>query len=178
MARNKIADVVFLDGQGAETRTPTETSQTMVWRWADGEKTVVRLADFPEGIRVIASAHGLKQKIGDEYAGADDVQMARGLAVNMINRLQDAQEWNRRGEGLAKETVLAKACAAAFDVDISVAIAKLADLTKEQRKAVRNDPKVAAEYERISLERQKEKAAAAAREAQGADVSDIAGLFA
>lgn len=178
MAQTKIATVVFLDDHGAETRSPTESSTSMVWRWADGKQSEVQLKDFPDHILRIAAAHGLKQKIGDEYAGADDVEMARGLATNMVERLRDGGDWNRRAEGMAKETILAKACAAAFEVDISVAIAKLADLTKDQRKAVRDDPKVAAEYERIQLERQKEKAEKARKEAQEVPATDIAALFA
>ena len=158
----KIATIVFRNGDGTETRSPTATSTDVIYKFVGYEPLAVPL-DFPEEIMAIAAAHGIKQKLSDAYADCKgDVAMARAAVEVLVDRLQ-AGEWNvHQGEGVGRESLLAHAVAEVTGQALPDVIAKLQGKSKEEKAALRKHAQVAPIIARMEAERAQAKAEALA----------------
>lgn len=164
----QIAKISFLDNEGNESKSPTEYSETIRYRFVGKSPLDINISDFNADIIRIASAHGLKQKISDSYAEAKgDVDIAYGLAKDMVNRLQEGS-WNIVTAGLARESLLAKALAELTNQPLEDCISKLADKSKEERAAMRKHPQLKPILLRMEAERAQARADAAQAAAQDA----------
>ena len=143
----------------------------------DQEPLGLSLNDLPEEIVTHLALHGLSQKGGDSYAGKADEAPQHVAAI--FDQLKEGN-WTSRasGSGGPRVTQLATAISTVLGIELNEVVEKLAGMEAEQRKAISNEPKVAAELARIKAEaaakRQKELAEAAS-ESEGEDLSQLFG---
>lgn len=117
--------------------------------------------------------HGIKQKVGDAYSGVKgDVEEAVKLAqAAWENLLAGRFSAARESSGTAGATELAKALAEVTGKDLAVVIARLEEMSKEERKELRENKRIAIVLARYKRERA-EKAEKEAMEKAG-DLDDI-----
>lgn len=164
----RISQKVYVSAGGVEHRTPQVDTEIVRVKFANGQHVDIELTSLPADIATIACAHGISQKVGDAYAGAEgDVDVAYGLADAMAIRLIGG-EWNIKAEGGAAATMLAQALAEAGQVTLAEAIAKIGDMSKEEKADLRKHPQIAAILSRMELEKAQAKAQATAAAAQDA----------
>lgn len=131
--------------------------------FSDGERVSVWLNELSADILAQATAHGLKQKIGDAGAISRDpatgrtasVSVKRAAMVEVIERLRRG-EWNKGRDGAASATggllyrALCRMYAGKKDAD---AIREFLDAkTDAEKAALRKNAKVAAIIEEIRAE--------------------------
>lgn len=136
--------------------------------FTNGENLVLNLSDLsPEMVTQLA-LHGISQKVGDAYSGVKgNVEEAISLARAIIDRLKTG-EFNAKREGgsaSGRVTDLARALSEVAGKEISECVAKLDEMEKAEKLALRKHPKVAAVLARLAAER----AAEAAVEAEGVE---------
>lgn len=141
-------------------------------------------AKFPDAVIAMAAGHGILQKIGDEYSSAKSAEMDIVEVINtMAERLQSG-EWNTpRGAGsgprpsMVMEAVKRALVQAGEPEDKAATIAAAATDSDEKRKAALADAGIKAIFETVKLEKQKERAQAAAKAAkESGDGGFLAGL--
>lgn len=135
-----------------------------------GDNLSVDLKDLKPEIVERLALHGLSQKLGDSYAGAE-ANEAFDKAAGVAKDLAEGNWTTRVAAGGPRSTQLAEALAAATGKSLEEAVAKLEDMDDEQKKALRSHPQIKAELARIKAE----KAAAAAAKAN-AEVADAPAL--
>ena len=139
--------------------------------FTDGRRVSVGFEELSEAILAELTAHGLSQKLGDSFSQAKgNLDYAFAECESVAEALK-AGEWNRRGGGKAGQGILAEAIARLTGKDVAEVTALLAAKDDEARKALRKDPRVAAEIKAIELERAKAKAA----KAEGSDLNGLLG---
>lgn len=115
---------------------------TLVITFANKEKLTIDPSQLSDAIREQLVLHGLTQKVRDSFAGAKgDVNYAQAQAEGVAEALM-AGEWNRRGGGAFGGNLLAEAVARIKGIEISEARERLADLTDDQRDALKKSPSV------------------------------------
>lgn len=136
---------------------------------ADNGDITVRL-DFVSGeVRVFKlaadaalfsqfAAHGAEQKLGDEIAGLDEVDDCVMAVDELMDRLAKG-EWGvkREANGMAGSSVLAKALVAVTGKSITDIKAFLGTKSHAEKTALRNNPKVLAEVQKIEAAKSKGK---------------------
>lgn len=163
----------------------------------------VSRGEVPQSIADCAFGHGISQKLGDNLAGIDKKVSAegselpgydaqRGYANAIRALLEDQMEdlrngiWVSEAEGGAgggNVTILLEAVKAAFAKggtelsDEQIAAFKTALADKEQAKAVKSNPAIAAEIARINKERADARAKEAAKRAKDAGAGGLADLL-
>lgn len=158
MARNQIAKKGF-----------DEDRREVFFEFANGERLAITLEAVHANNRDRALAHGLLQKIGDSYAGAESVDEAVESARSVIDMVS-AGEWTAAREGIGSGGGdLIKALIEVTGRDEDTVRKVVLDMDDDHRKATRAIPAVKAVLLRLSAER------AAARAAK-ADTSDTTGL--
>lgn len=148
---------------------------TVTFNFAHGETLVVKASDVPESIRDHALLHGLSQKIGDSYAGADTAEEAYAAAVETFNTIKGG-EWAAAREGVGTGGAdLIKAFAEATGKTEDECREVLIKATDEQKKKIKKHPAVAAVLDRIQSEKllARSKARAAAADESDFDLSSI-----
>ena len=160
MSRNKIADKTIADDLTGVTIT-----------FADRSTLTVSLASLSPDIVTHLALHGLSQKLGDSYSGEPSVEVARGKAEAVANRLT-AGEWRAvaAGEGSGRITDLAQALANITGRTVTEAVAAIENMDKDQKGKLRKHPEIAVEVKRLSLER-------AQKAASGSDSESLASLL-
>ena len=154
----QFAKITFIESDGTETRSPTHTSERIRYAFTGREPLECSFSDFPSEIKEIAFRHGIKQKLSDAYADAKgDVDLAAGLVDALADRLITSKQWNLKGEGIGRETLLAKAMAEVTGQELAKVIAKLEGKTKAEKTAFRQHPQVAPVIARMEKERAEEK---------------------
>lgn len=139
--------------------------------FTDGRQVSVGFDELSEAMKMELMAHGLSQKLGDSYSQAKgNLNYAFAECEGVAEALKRG-EWNRRGGGKAGQGILAEAIARLTGKDVAEVAALLAAKDDEARKALRKDPRVAAEIKAIELERAKAKAA----KAEGSDLNGLLG---
>ncbi|RMH12687.1 MAG: hypothetical protein D6698_15020 [Gammaproteobacteria bacterium] len=115
-------------------------------------KLTADLSEVSDDIRLKLALHGLKQKLGDSYAGEKDPAAAFKAASEVWERLK-AGEWSsaRSGSG-GRVGQLAQALARATGVSLEEAIAKVESLSKEERAELRKHPRVQKALLEIKME--------------------------
>lgn len=138
-----------------------------------GNAVAVQLSELTQDIITRLALHGLSQKLGDSYAGAE-AEEAYDLAAQVAERLR-AGEWTqaRTGGGGPRVSQLVEALAAATGKDQEECLTVVSAMDDEQKKQLKKHPSVAAELARISAERAAQKAAAAAKAAEGAEIAPL-----
>lgn len=104
------------------------------------------------------AAHGAEQKLGDEIAGLEEVDDCVMAVDELLTRLE-AGEWGvkRESNGMAGSSVLAKALVAATGKHISEIKTFLSTKSHAEKTALRNNPKVLAEVQKIEAAKSKGK---------------------
>ena len=114
--------------------------------------------------------HGLSQKLGDSYAGAD-IAESFGRCSAVAGDLKDGNWSTRVAASGPRTTQLAEALAAATGKTLEEAAAKLETLDEEGKKGLRAHPQIKVQLAEIKAKKAAEAAAKAA-----ADVGDAAPL--
>jgi len=150
----------------AKTKKASKTIEGDIvkFEFSTGQTLEADLNKLPDEMKLKLALHGLSQKLGDSYAGAED-----GEAYECANKvLEDlvAGNWSSRvaGAGSPRTTMLAEALALAANVTVEEAVAKIADMDDEKVKAIRNHQVVKAKLAEIKAKRAAEAAAAAAKD--------------
>jgi hypothetical protein len=134
--------------------------------FSDGRTLTVDAATLSDEIRRAAMMHGLKQKLVDGAAIARNPETGRSATLEdkfqavkeIFDRITDpsAPAWNKgrsAGEGDGGNTLLLRALCKMSGKSPTVMAAALEAKTKEEKKALRANPKVAAVIAELQAER-------------------------
>ena len=139
-------------------RTPVLTADiygtTLTLTFQDGRELVVNAANLPDDIRTQAMMHGLKQKCVDAAAIARNTDTGRSATINdkfdaveeVVLRLTGPNPtWNkvREGESTGQANLLVQAIMRLQSKPRAVVVAWLDGKSKEEKAALRKNPKVA-----------------------------------
>ncbi len=143
------------------------------FEFANGEALAINVrSDIPDTLREQVLAHGLLQKGGDSYAGAETVEEAYESAKATLDAIR-AGEWASAREGVgAGGGDLIKALVRVRGCTEEAARAVVMALDADKRKAVRKIPAVA----KVLLEIAAERALARAESAEAGSADDLAAL--
>jgi hypothetical protein len=142
-------------------------NEAVVIRFTDGREVSLNLSDINQELRTYAALHGLNQKLGDSYAGAESIDEAFSNASDVAQSLREG-EWNRKGGYGGGD--LAQAISNLTGKDLAEVIEVLGKMNDEARKAIRKRKDVAAEIAKIQAER---KAAAAESSEDSGDLTEL-----
>lgn len=127
---------------------------------ADGQDTVIRVADLPDAIRMQAMVHGIKQKIGDAGAvtagdnGKVDPNEKLRRVMDMAERIGRGV-WNERSVGgTSDDHVLIRALLIAYPAKTRDTIAAYVDGLKpaEKRALLAPQSPIAAQVQSVRSE--------------------------
>lgn len=157
-----VKKYIMPNGELSSSARPEATGVRFIF--GNGKEMVVSPSDLPESVVHCAILHGIAQKLGDTYAGAENVQEARESFDSMLERLLSG-EWvaERKASG-PSTTLLVEAISRVLSKNgrpVNVENIREKVQGKEARDAALRNPVFAAEYENIKVER----AAARAKEA-------------
>lgn len=140
----------------------------------NGEHLTVKLTQCSEEIVRRLALHGLSQKLGDSYAGAE-ADEAYGLAENVAQRLiaGDWQAARASGGGTSRVSALVEALATATGKTIDEALAVIKEMSDDQKKQLRAHPSVTSELAKIAATKAAAKAEKAAVAAQDAPALEL-----
>ncbi|MHC4620527.1 MAG: hypothetical protein ACYTEQ_22495 [Planctomycetota bacterium] len=156
MPQRKIATKVVVD-------------ESLVITFDDGDRYQINPVDLPEAIQEQALLHGLKQKLGDSWANCDgNIDEAKGEFLAVLEALK-AGDWNRRATGTGG--LLPQALANVTNRTLEECIAKVRELSDDERKALTKHAGIVAALAEIRATRAAEKAA------QATDMSSLTDLF-
>lgn len=174
----KVADKLYLGSDGEESRSASPDAVALLFRFANGEEIKVNRADVPENIAGAAMLHGLAQKIGDTYAGAENlgeaVEKAKAMAEQLLlgSWTTGRQASGPRIQHLVDAIAAAKEVAGQ-EVDREAIAQKLRE-NEELRKGALNNPQVRAQYDKQKAERAAAQAKESAKAAKDADTDALA----
>ena len=158
------------------TKKVSDDSVTL--NFTDETQIVAALASIPNEIKTRLCLHGLSQKLGDSYAGAESVADAFAAATRVLKDLVEGNWKTARegGTGGVRTTLLAEALARVAsaqtgeEVTVEQAREVIEGMNDDEKKAVRNDSAIQVSISEIKLERAQADAAE--------KPSDIKSLFA
>jgi hypothetical protein len=145
MARNRLAKKVV----------DRETGVVRI-EFTDGTKVEVNVNELSEDVRALAAFHGISQKLGDSYAGADSVDEARESAEAVRDNLLAGNWTAGREGGGGGVSILVQALFEATQHEgrtLEDCQELVADMSDEQRKGLRQLPQIKANMDRIAAER-------------------------
>lgn len=154
----------------AKKATKTIEGDVLTITFEDGNVLTVDINNIPSEIQTRLAMHGLSQKCGDSYAGAE-AEEAFGKAEAVAKDLQEGNWSTRVAAAGPRTTQLAEALAAATGKSIEEAAAKLETLDDEQKKGLRAHPQIKGELAKIKAAK-----AAKAAEKAAAEAGDAAPL--
>ena len=137
--------------------------------FADGTVRTIGLGEMQDDIITHLALHGLSQKCGDSYSGAESVGEAKEKFNSTADQLM-AGDWNIARS--ATGGIWVDALAAAGDVERDEALEKWNSMSDEEKKAVRAHPAIKAAKAKIELQRAQAKAEAAG-EGGAIDLDDL-----
>lgn len=152
----------------AKKATKTIDGDVITIRFEEtNEELQCNINDIPAEIISRLAMHGLSQKLGDSYAGADAGEsFARANAV--AGDLKDGNWSTRVAASGPRTTQLAEALAAATGKSLEEAASKLETLDDDAKKGLRAHPQIKVELAKIKAVKAQEAAAKAAEGAAGA----------
>jgi len=171
MARNKVA----------EKSVDMETLAVM-FAFVNGETITAELGKMSKGIQEALGLHGLKQKIGDSYAGAKSVEDAVEAAGTVLERLMNGDWVKERESAGPRPSMVVNAVIAALMADgQEIGEDRLKRITEtvktaEGRQQAMNNPIIKAQYETLRAQAAAERAheaAEAATEAEDVSLGDF-----
>ena len=139
-------------------------AQTVTATFRDGKVLRVNCADLSEELKTMAMLHGVKQKIGDAAAIARNTDTGASATVDdkynamseVVERLNSNGDWNKVREGGegggGNSGQLVRALIEHTGKPKEAVEATLAAWSKEQKAAVRANPKIAAIIARFANE--------------------------
>lgn len=148
---------------------------SLLLKFSNGAEVFIDAGALSEEMQRAAILHGLKQKLVDAAAISRDTTTGRSATIedkyNAVREVADrlvAGEWNKKAEGGGGGSVslLARAIAQLQGKPLDVVRAWLDAKTKEERAALKKNPKVAAAILAMQAE-------AAAKKTGGADSDDL-----
>ena len=136
----------------------------------------VSVAELPKEMVTRAILHGLNGKIGDSAADPDTDALG---AMQVVWDNVKAGNWNVRGSGGPRITVLAEALVQVTGQELDAVVDKLESMSVEERRAIpKTYAKVKAAMDSIKASRAQAKAKASGQAAKGAaDDDSLAGLL-
>jgi hypothetical protein len=161
----------------AKKATKTIDGNVVKLEFVDGTVVDFDLSSASDEIKTKLALHGASQKIGDSYAGAEDVETAIGAATRVRDDLI-AGNWTAAragGGGGVRTTLLAEALSriaseqTGREVSVAEATEVIGEMSDEQKSALRKDSAVKAAIAAIKLEK-------AEAEAEGSE-SSVAAMF-
>ena len=181
--RESICKKVYIDpaADAGESSKPSPTTEALEFRFSNGEVVRVTLDEIGPSCRDACSWHGVSQKLGDSYADKKGTPIDERIESfeTVLERLQ-SDDWVRPGEGPGtRPSLVADAVRAALIADgeevSDERYAAIREKVKgaENRKGALANVKIKAHYERLALERQAARSAAAM---EAAEASEDVGL--
>lgn len=150
------------------TKSYNEETGEVRFEFANGNSLAININDVPEAVKNHALAHGLLQKIGDSYAGADTVEDAYEAANDTLTTIKSG-DWKAARAGVgAGGGDLIKALAAVTGRTEEECKTVVAAADADLRKALRKQPQIAAELAKMQAAKLLAKAAK-----QSGDVGEI-----
>ena len=105
--------------------------------FANDAIVAIALGDLPDSIKSQLAMHGLSQKVGDSYAGAETIDKAVACAAKVVEDLK-AGNWTMRVAGSGPRiTLLIEAIARIAGKTIEETSEVINELDDEQKKALR-----------------------------------------
>lgn len=155
----------------AKKATKTIDGDVITIRFEEtNEELQVNINDIPAETISRLAMHGLSQKLGDSYAGAE-VSESFGRCSAVAGDLKEGNWSTRVAASGPRTTQLAEALAAATGKSLEEAAAKLETLDEDAKKGLRAHPQIKVELANIKARKAQE---AAAKAAEGAvDVAPI-----
>lgn len=136
------------------------------------EELTVNINDIPAETISRLAMHGLSQKIGDSYAGADAAE-SFARANGVASDLKDGNWSTRVAASGPRTTQLAEALAAATGKPLEEAAAKLEEMDDEGKKNLRAHPQIKVELANIKAKKAADAAAKAVAETEGSDIAPL-----
>lgn len=143
-------------------------ANSVAFKFSDGSEIAVNLGELSQDTLKQLALHGVSAKLGDNYAGAAEVEEEGGDPIAWAKE-QVRQTWENlkqglwtvRGEGGVRVTVLALAIAAVYGITPEEAAEKLSEMDDEKKKGLQAAPKIAAKVASLKAEAAAKRAAAA-----------------
>lgn len=149
-------------------KTVDDATGKIRFAFSDGRELVADASAIPEAVSGRLMLHGLSQKVGDSYAGAESVDEAYESARETIEQLV-AGTWTTRTAGEPRIGLVVEALARVAGQTVEKAKAVYEKLDDDGKKAIRAHKGVKAAMDAIRAER-------SAKAAEGEAV-DIGNLF-
>ena len=141
--------------------------------FTDGQVLAVNVDDLSDEMKLNLILHGISQKVGDSYAGAEDCEAAHKKAEDLIKRLL-ANDWKTvRAAGGSKTTMLCEALEMATGRAHDECVALLSEMDDDQKAALQQNDQVAAQMAVIRARRAAEKAEKLAAKAADAPALEL-----
>lgn len=169
--------VEMLDGRKVEFGKVAKVKKTIIiengspvairFDAANGDTETVEIDDLPAAIFPVLIAHGLSQKLGDEYADLDSIADCMEAMRSLWARLCGG-EWSAERQGFAGAGILFEAACLVYPNMDQAAIRKiLADMKPREREALKQDAEFKPHIEALLAKR-----------AKGVDTEALKGKFA
>lgn len=178
----ELCKKLFLFANGETAASPVREDNVAVagvlFRFNGGEDYAIEPSRFPDNIRNLLVFHGIKQALGDSYAGAADVDEATERFLAKVEQYESGK-WTDRGDTGPRIEVIAQALARVRPdkyADLDVARAEVRGWSEEARTAKLKIPQLIAAIEAIKAERAAERAKKAAEAAGTATPDGAASL--
>ncbi len=121
----------------------------VTFSFINGEELTCNLHDLPEAIVHKLALHGLSQKVGDSYAGAESVSEALGMAGSTWNNLVSNQWATKSQRGRKTVAAMARGLGKSYSECLEVWTA----MSKEKKAALKKHPTILKAMAEIDLER-------------------------
>ena len=146
--------------QSKAKKKPREDLSGVDFEFAHGATLSINVGDYSKETVKHLVLHGISQKVGDSYSGAESSEDAFALASATHKRLVDG-EWAIAREGGGRGvTALIEALGRAFPDKSEEQCRKVVtDMTEEARKDLANHKRIKAHLEAIKAEKAAKKAA-------------------
>lgn len=147
------------------TKSVADDFSAVTFSFSTGETLEAKVSDFPDSIQDALTCHGLAQKLGDSYAGADAAHAYS--AANAVFEAMKEGNWTQRTGGTSGPRIsqLAEALSQVTGQEVEACVAKLATLDEEVKKQIRAQPQIKTALAEIKVRKAQEAAAKAAEEA-------------
>lgn len=140
------------------TKKIREDKSGVDFLFANGETLSLNLSDLQGDMATNLVLHGISQKVGDAYAGAESVEDAQKSASEMIDRLIEGIWKTVRAAGAKKSTtLLVEALTRALDKTVEEVMDVLEDKSDEEKAAMQKHPQIQPIIQAIKIEREQAK---------------------
>lgn len=160
-------------------KTVLEDLSGVKFAFAHGTEVTVLIADLPESTVANLVCHGLSQKLGDSYSGAESSEDAQSYLEKVLQRLV-AGEWKaaREGGGGRGVSQLVEALHRATGKPLDECNATVDGLDEDAKKGLRQHPEIKEQLAQIKLENAQKAAEKAAAEKGNEEAPSLADLMA